>query len=110
MLGSPSAEPPLAVLHDLDSARDQLRSALERADSTTRPGLELALSILGEQRRSDDDLILEWARRTLSAASVDVRSQEVEAIAVLRKALPGMNLRAATALAGRVKATAAHAG
>lgn len=109
MLGSPSAEPPLAVLHDLDAAREQLRVALDRADGTTRPGLELAISILGEERRSDDELVLEWARRTLSAAGVDASSQEIEAIAALRTALPGMNLRAAAALAGRVKATAAHA-
>ena len=106
MLWNTPNEPPLAVVRDLAEARTALEQALARADERTRPGLEEAVRVLRQFDRTDDELLLDWAHRTLDRASVDPERNEVQAIAALRAAVPGMNLRAATALAARVKADA----
>ena len=96
-------EPPLVVLRDLDRAREALGQALRSADETTRPGLAEAVRVLEQFDRSDDQLVLDWARRTLDRAAVDP-GRHVQAVAALRSALPAMSLRAATALAVRAAA------
>jgi 2-oxo-4-hydroxy-4-carboxy--5-ureidoimidazoline (OHCU) decarboxylase len=106
MLWNTPADPPIAVVRDLDRVRDALEQALRQADSATRPGLEQALAVLAQFDASDEELVADWVRRRLAAAGLDPRTQEVEAIAALRKELPGMNLRAAAKLAAQAAAQA----
>jgi hypothetical protein len=90
------------VLVPIDSREEiaaLLRTALDDAPPEQRPGLERALELVGNVRHDDASLKAGYARRLLQEEAVDPDADQVRAIRVLRRRIPGLGLAAATDLA-----------
>lgn len=92
-------QPPIVVLHDLEDVRLEINVALEAASESQRPGLQAALDILNRcATATDDQLVREWVRRTVSEAGVEIGEDHVRAVKALRDAVPGLGLISANDL------------
>ncbi|MFC0842621.1 hypothetical protein ACFH04_02575 [Streptomyces noboritoensis] len=79
--------------HDILAA---VRTALAQAVPGEQAGLERAVEIIEAHCRStDDDLLGRWVRGILAEAGVDSRSDHVQRVITLRKAVPELTLTAA---------------
>ncbi|MEC4018885.1 hypothetical protein [Streptomyces sp. H27-D2] len=89
----------LVVLRDADEIRDAVQRALVTADADERPGLERAAAVIAEEHaRTDAELRVRWARRTLADGGVDAQDGHVAAVRAMRLAVPGMSLLVANQL------------
>lgn len=88
----------LIVLRDADVIADELRHALSEAAADERPGLQRAYDIVARQCGvADVEVQAQWAARVLAQAGVDP-SEEVNAVAAIRKVEPGIRLTTAVQL------------
>ncbi|GHF80097.1 hypothetical protein GCM10010504_56000 [Streptomyces griseus] len=68
---------------------------LDSAGEAEQPGLRKALHLLDQRATAtDEQLVREWATRTLSRAGVNPAQDHVRAVKVLRETIPGLGLRA----------------
>ncbi|MBC9719553.1 hypothetical protein H9Y04_44395 [Streptomyces sp. TRM66268-LWL] len=96
--------PPILVLHDLDTVKEELTAALETADPQHRTGLEEALRIVDRHSAvSDDERTREWARRLIRDAGIDAARDQVRAVKAVRDAVPGLGLIAANSLVNSIR-------
>ncbi|MEU8582272.1 hypothetical protein [Streptomyces abikoensis] len=89
----------VVVLRDSQAVADAVREALETASEAERPGLERAAALIAlHAARPEREIRAEWTRGVLAAAGVDPREQEVHAVRAVRRAEPGLSLKAAVQL------------
>ncbi|GAA2447525.1 hypothetical protein [Streptomyces glaucus] len=101
-----SKELNILVLRDADVIAESVRSALAGAAPEERPGLERAVALIEQAAAaSDADLRIRWVHERLAAAGYEGPADSVEAIKVLRGAVPGLSLLSAVRLS---KEAAAH--
>ncbi|MFD5354685.1 hypothetical protein [Streptomyces sp. NPDC058657] len=99
----------LITLSDREGFLGALRTALDAADATDRPGLERALAVV-ETTPTPDPAVLRgrWALERIEAAGVEARPDSVKAVKALRDAEPGLSLLQAVNLTKEAAALAGH--
>jgi DNA-binding phage protein len=84
------------IIRDSRSVEDALRQALETADADERAGLQRALTVVEQTVGLPDVQVRRrWVRDILNRTGVDAASDSVNAVKVLRQAVPGLSLAAA---------------
>ncbi|MFD9795553.1 hypothetical protein ACFWXK_31895 [Streptomyces sp. NPDC059070] len=86
------------VVRDAPDILEAVRAALTQAAPEERAGLERAAEIVEAYGRlTDDDLLAQWVRGILADAGVEsrTRSDHVQRVIALRKAVPELTLTAA---------------
>ncbi|MCA6094479.1 hypothetical protein LE181_20195 [Streptomyces sp. SCA3-4] len=97
--GRKHADHGLIVLRDSQAVADAIREALAGASAEERPGLVRAAELVAlHAARPEREVRAEWTRGVLAASGFDPRTQELHAIRALRKAEPGLSLKAAVLL------------
>ncbi|MEV5506154.1 hypothetical protein [Streptomyces orinoci] len=81
-----------------------MHRALAEASDEDRPGLERAAGLIAAlAARPEREVRAEWARGVIAAAGLDPHTQELPAIRAVRKAEPGLSLRAAVQVVREAK-------
>lgn len=93
----------LARGQDLLRGGGQLHPALQEMLASAAPGeragLERAADVIEAQcARTEDDVLKQWVRGVLADTGVDAGTSHVDAVAVLRKAVPDLALTTANDL------------
>ncbi|GAA2721955.1 MULTISPECIES: hypothetical protein [Streptomyces] len=97
--GRKNFDPGVIVLRDSQAVAEAIEAALAAAGPEERPGLERAAGLVARHAaRPEREVRAEWTRGILGAAGVDPRTHEVHAVRALRKAEPGLSLKAAVVL------------